>query len=106
IAAQPIEVLRGLAKRHFTDEALRQRELAERDNCYRMLARTLPPRVSGYAMASLIRATLMQYRDRGAWRFERDREPPADPVRALMYRILTLDDGAIRARSTIERALA
>jgi len=105
IATQPVEALRR-AKRRFTDAALRQRELNERDGCYRALARTLPPARSGYAMARAMQTMLERYRDRGPWRFDRGRKAPADPVMALMHRILTLDREVIRSRSTIERGLA
>src|SRR5438105_3244930 len=59
IAALPVEELRRLAKRHFSDAALRQHELDERDWCYRAmgraLAKTLPPRRGFYGTAQAIR---------------------------------------------------
>ena len=105
IVAQPVEVLRGLAKRHFSRAALRQHELNQRDACYRALAGILPPKRGGYAIAQAIRAEMRRYRD-GAWRFDRARPAPADPRRALMHRIFELDGGEIRSRGAITRALA
>ena len=105
IAALPVEALRQLGTRRFSDAALRQQGLNQRDAAYRGLAALLPPAGSGYAIALAIRAKLRRYRD-GPWRFEPGREAPSDPVRALMHRILTLDRGKIRSRHTIERALS
>jgi hypothetical protein len=100
IAALPVEALR-LAKRRFSDAALRQVALDERDACYRTLAVGLAPARSGYAMALAIQTALARYRDRGPWRFERGRKAPVDPPRALMHRIRSITaSSAPSARSS------
>jgi hypothetical protein len=105
LAGQPVEVMKRLARGFFSAAALRDRGLAERDAGYRGLAAGRVE-TSGYATAKAIRGEVERYRDRGAWRFDRGRAAPADPRRALAHRILTLDDGRVRSRSTVERALA
>ena len=109
IAAQPVEVLRRLARRHFSDAALRQSALDERDACYRTLgralARALTPHRGFNATAEAIRKLMKHYRDDGPWRFQRGGPAPADPLMAVMHRALTLDP-EVRSRQTIGRALS
>jgi hypothetical protein len=105
LARQPIELLKRLASKYCSPAALRDRSLAERDAAYRGLAAGSIG-TSGYAIQGAVRAFVERYRDRGAWRFDRGRAPPADPRRALAHQILTLDGGRVRSRSTVERALA
>jgi hypothetical protein len=60
---------------------------------------------SGRRMASAIRTDLQRYAA-SAFRFDRDREPPADVQRALWWRVLTLTAGNPPSTTLIRDALA
>lgn len=86
--------------------ARRQRRLDKRDAALRDLA----PRhldAKSWRIARRIADELAIYVERGSWRFDRDRGPPAHPRGAIMYRAVLLH-GRRRApsRTTIWRALA
>jgi hypothetical protein len=59
----------------------------------------------GREMAPEIHHGLLLYGSAG-WRFERHRDPPVDPTRALRHRLLTLEDGKVTSFETIRRTLA
>ena len=72
---------------------------------YRRLAAAGEQKQSGYAIGRAAITFVERYRQ-GSWRFGRGRQLPADPRWALAHRILALDGGSVRSRSTVERALA
>jgi hypothetical protein len=82
---------------------LRQRRLDERDAALRALAVDQADR-TGWRVARRISKKLAIYVNRGSWRF--DREPPANPRRAAMFRAVRLKGGKVPSRTTIWRALA
>jgi len=102
LAAAPIEVIENLARRHFTASALSRRRLAERNAAIRMLA--IGRTGTGREIARALHRELRRY-GAAAYRFERDRAP-ADPGRAPMHRVLTLNDGNAPSEPTLRRALA
>lgn len=101
----PVEELRLLKARYFSDAALRRRALDERDDCLAAMSADIEGYRSGYALAKAIRAKLLRY-ESTAWRFQRGRPAPLDQPLALMHRILELDNGKVRSRRTIAKALA
>src|SRR4051794_28312812 len=89
IAEQPVEVLEGLAARHFTRSALRRRRLDARDEDFRELARQIVADggpVGDTALAREVRRHVERY-EATAWPRERDGAEPADPSRAMLWRI-------------------
>jgi hypothetical protein len=101
----PVEVLERLARRFLSRSALRRRREAERAEAYRALVAGVPTMAPGRQLARALVEELARYQA-SAWRFERDRPPPADPRRAMMHRALTLGGGSVPSLSTARRALA
>jgi hypothetical protein len=96
IIRQPVEVLEALAARHFTREALRRRRIAERNEELRVLARLVIAEggpIRGKPLARAVRRTVERY-ETTAWPRERSRPEPADPHRAVLWRILSLGAGS------------
>jgi hypothetical protein len=85
----------------------RQRRLARRDELVRALAvlQLADNLVSGRQMAAALARALARYAAAG-WRFERDRPAPADPRRALLWRILATNQGKAMSKGAVRRALA
>ncbi|MEA2757310.1 MAG: hypothetical protein QOJ54_3599 [Aliidongia sp.] len=97
----PVEGMVRLA-RHFKPLAIGRHRRGERDGNIRKLAAFYIS--SGRGLAEALRQDCMRYAG-SAWIFERDRPAPADPKRALMHRVLSLNGGKAPSDSTILRAL-
>jgi hypothetical protein len=82
----------------------RARRLALRDEALRGLAAACANNANS-GRAAAVRAALVRYSE-DAWRFERDRVPAGDRVRALPHRVLTLTGGKAPSTGTVRRALA
>jgi hypothetical protein len=104
LAWLPVESLERLAP-YLAPSAIRRRRDEERNVCYRGLAAGLPPANRMRELARAIATEIGRYQH-GRWRFEHGGPPPADPRRALMHRILTLDGGKILAPASLRRVLA
>jgi hypothetical protein len=86
----------------------RQRRLERRDALVGELGLLLfrDNLVSGRQMAAALARSLARYAAAG-WRFERDRPAaPADPRRALLWRILRANQGKAMSKGAVRRALA
>jgi hypothetical protein len=83
----------------------RARRLAARDAAIRELIPAYNHLPSGRAMAKVIAKALRDY-STGAFRFERGRAPPASARRALLWRVLSLNQGSPPSQTTIRYALA
>lgn len=103
VCGLPADKLEELAPL-FTAPALRARRVCERDDAIRALASAMAAD-SGRALAKAIHRDLARYAT-SAWRFERGRPPPADPMRGLWHATLTAARGRPPSVSTIRRALA
>jgi hypothetical protein len=96
IAAAPVEVMERLAVRHFSRSALRRRRLDARDEDFRELARRVIADGGPIEGAPLAREVLRRAaRYAGdAWPRERSGPEPADPQRAILWRILRSSAGS------------
>jgi hypothetical protein len=56
-------------------------------------------------LARTVAKDLVRYRN-GRWRFDRGEPSPADPVRAAMWRVLTLDRGKVLTADSLRQVLA
>jgi len=105
LAQLPVELIEVLASRHFQAGAITRRRNNQRDDCYRAMAQLHMPTASANALAAVVIAELSHYRS-GRWRFERDGAAPANPHRALMHRILSLDRATILTARSVRAILA
>src|SRR3954447_13870076 len=95
IAALPAEELERLAARHFSRSARRRRRLDARDEDFRELARQIVADggpVGDTSLAREVRRRVERY-EADAWPRERDGAEPADPERAILWRILKSSAG-------------
>src|SRR4051794_23282181 len=96
IAAQPVEVRERLAARYFTRSALRRCRLDARDEDFRELARCVIADggpITGQPLARAVLQWVERY-ELNAWPREHNGPAPADPERAILWRILNLSAGS------------
>ena len=103
----PAEDRAFLEQRALPLSELRRRRLDLRDDALRALAahHTAP---GSWPLARMISDELAIYVDRGSWRFDRHRGPPADPRRAAMYCAVRFTGNGLNSpsRRTVQRAIA
>src|SRR4051812_2184711 len=96
LAAAPVEVLERLAVRHFSRSARRRRRLDARDEDFREVARHVIADggpITGQPLARAVLRRVERY-ETTVWPRERNGPEPADPDRAILWRILNLSAGS------------